>query len=144
MRFAPPRRGGPGGGMFDISDPACTLLFILIPLVLTFIGQRLYLHFVNVHTDLFVFGHNVHHLFVGVLMAMPAAFTLAFQPETPWLRLGALAVLGSGTSMVLDEVVFLIATDGANESYLKPVSLWGAVVLHGLAVALLLLLFFLS
>ncbi|MBM3995543.1 MAG: hypothetical protein FJ303_15515 [Planctomycetes bacterium] len=127
--------------MLDLSDRSITLLCVLVPLVLTFVCQRLYLHFINVNTDLYVLGHNVHHLFVGALMAIPAAFVLAFQPEAPWLRLGALAILGSGSAMVLDEVVFLIATDGANESYLKPVSVWGAIVLQALAVALLLLLY---
>ena len=127
--------------MFDANQPATTLLFILVPLAATFIGQRLYLHLINHNADLYLFGHNVHHLFVGAVMAIPAAFVLAFQPETPWLRLTALAVLGSGSSMVLDEVIFLVATDGSNDSYIKPVSLWGAVFMHALALGLLLLLY---
>lgn len=127
--------------MFDANDPTTTLLFLLVPLVLTFAGQRLYLHFVNVNTDLYVFGHNVHHLFVGAALALPAAYVLAFQPATPWLRLACLAVLGSGSAMVLDEMVYLIATDGANASYVKPISVWGAFVHIGLAVGLLLVLY---
>lgn len=35
--------------------------------------------------------------------------------------------------MVLDEVVYLITTDGSNAAYLTPISLWGAVVLVGIA-----------
>ena len=128
--------------MFDLEDRAATLLFILVPMLFTFACQRLYLHLIDFNTDLFLFGHNVHHLFVGVVMAVPAAFVLAFQPATPWLRFGALALLGSGSSMILDEVVFLIATDGANASYVKPVSLRGALILHGLAVGLLLGIYF--
>ncbi len=123
--------------MFDV-NPTTTLLYILIPLAVTFIGQRLYLHLVNGNTDLYLFGHNVHHLFVGAVMAIPAAFVLAFRPDAPWLTLGALAVLGSGSSMVLDELVYLIATDGTNASYVKPISLWGAIIAEGLAVILLL------
>jgi hypothetical protein len=130
--------------MFDPTDPTATLLFILIPLIVTFVSQRLYLHLINADTDLYIRGHNVHHLFVGAVMALPAAFLLAFRPSTPWLSLGALAMLGSGSAMVLDQIVFLIATDGSNASYLKPMSLWSAIVLETLAVALLLLIYFLS
>lgn len=48
-----------------------------------------------------------------------------------WTRRFACVAFGSGSAMVLDEVVFLIATDGSNQAYLTPVSLWGAVVLIG-------------
>lgn len=126
--------------MFEIT-PTTTLLFILVPLIATFAIQRLYLHLVNPNTDLYILGHNVHHLFVGALMAIPAAFVLAFRPEEPWLVFAALALLGSGSSMVLDQIVFLIATDGSNASYLKPVSLYGAIILEALAVVLLLVLY---
>ena len=34
--------------------------------------------------------------------------------------------------LALDEVVYLIATDGSNASYLLPVSFWGGVVVVGL------------
>lgn len=130
--------------MYDANHPATTLLFVLLPLALTFIGQRLYLHLINPDTDLNLFGHNVHHLFVGAVIAIPAAFILAFQPESPLLRLSALASLGSGSSMILDQVVFLIATDGSNASYLKPISLWSAVFLEIFASGLLVLLYMLS
>jgi hypothetical protein len=130
--------------MLDANHPLTPLLFILIPQGVTFVGQRCYLHFVDHNTDLYILGHNVHHLFVGVVMAIPAAFVLAFQPEIPILRFAALAILGSGVSMILDEFVFLIATDGTNDSYIKPISLWGAIVLQCLAVGLLLLLYALS
>jgi hypothetical protein len=122
-------------------NPTTTLLFILIPLVATFAGQRLYLHFVNVNTDLYILGRNVHHLFVGAALAIPAAFILAFRPDTPWLTFAALAALGSGSAMVLDELVYLIATDGSNASYVKPLSLWSAVALESLAVGMLLLIY---
>lgn len=130
--------------MFDVNHPTTTLLFILIPLAGTFIGQRLFLHLINPDADLYVLGHNVHHLFVGAAMAIPAAFILAFHPDTALLRLGALAALGSGSSMVLDELIYLIATDGTNASYLKPISLWSAIVLQGVATGLLLLIYALS
>ena len=45
----------------------------------------------------------------------------------------ALLVFGAGLAMALDEWVYLIATDGTNASYLLPVSLWGGIVVTGLA-----------
>ncbi len=46
--------------------------------------------------------------------------------------------------MVLDEVIYLIATDGSNASYLLPISLWGAVSLIGLTTVFVLTLYGLS
>jgi hypothetical protein len=130
--------------MFDVNDPATTLLFLLVPLVVTFIAQRLCLHLINPDMDLYILGHNVHHLFVGAAMVIPAAFVLAFQPAAALLRLGALAALGSGSAMVLDQMIYLIATDGTNASYLKPISLWSAIIMQILAAGLLLLIYVLS
>jgi hypothetical protein len=121
--------------------PLRALLLILLPLLVTFIGQRLYLHLVNPNSDLFIVGRNVHHLFVGAMLAIPAAFVIAFVPEASVVRWVALAALGVGCAMVLDQVVFLITTDGSNASYLKPISLWGAIVLEALAVVGLIALF---
>ena len=125
-----------------LDSPLFTLLLILLPLLATFIGQRLYLHLVNPNADLFIAGHNVHHLFVGALLAIPAALVIAFVPQASAARWAALVALGVGSAMVLDQIVFLITTDGSNASYLKPISLWGAIVLEMLAVVALIVLYF--
>lgn len=127
--------------MPGVEQPTTTLLLILVPLLLTEVGQRLYLHLVNPDADVFIAGYNVHHLYSGVLLEIPAAFVLAFGVQVPAVRAGALVALGVGSAMVLDQVIFLITTDGSNRSYLTPISLWGAVVLEGLAVVLLLALY---
>jgi hypothetical protein len=131
---------GTVGPMLDPSEPTATLLLILVPMLVVGVGQRLYLHLVNPNADLFVAGYNVHHLYTGVLIEIPAAFVLALGPPSSDLRALALLALGVGSAMVLDQVVYLVATDGTNQAYLRPISLWGAVVLEGLAVALLLVL----
>jgi hypothetical protein len=122
----------------DPSQPTATLLLILVPLLVVGVGQRLYLHLVNPDADLYVAGYNVHHLYAGALLEIPAAFALAFGGGPPAARAAALAALGAGSAMVLDQVVYLVTTDGSIRSYLRPISLWGAAVLEGLAVALLL------
>lgn len=117
------------------------LLYVLVPMWLTFLGQRCYLHFGNANADLFVAGYNVHHLFLGALIEISAAMVLVFGVRPDPLRRLAEVALGAGSAMVLDEVVYLITTDGSNAAYLLPISLWGAVVLMGLATAMLLALY---
>ena len=129
--------------MPPVDHPTTTLLLILVPLLAVEVGQRLYLHLVNPDADVHVAGYNVHHLYSGAVIEIPAAFVLAFGVP-PAVRAGALVALGVGSAMVLDQVIFLITTDGSNRSYLTPVSLWGAVVLEGLAVLLLLILWALA
>jgi hypothetical protein len=125
----------------SLDQPAATLLLILVPMLVTAVGQRLFLHLVNPDADVFIAGYNVHHLYSGTLLVIPAAFVLAFGVRALWGRGLALIVLGVGSAMVLDQVVYLITTDGSNAAYLKPISLWGAVVLIGLASVLLLVLY---
>jgi len=121
-------------------DHLARLGFILAPMLATIILQRVYLHAVDPNADLFLLGYNVHHLFTGVLIEIPAAFVIAFRPHRMLTRRLAEMALGVGSAMVLDEVIYLIATDGSNAAYLTAVSLWGAVVLISAAALLLILL----
>src|SRR5262245_5761305 len=111
------------------SDSKSTLLFILIPMLATFLVLRLYLHLVNPNTDLYVAGYSVHHLFTGTLIEITAAFILAFGVHRCVFRQMTLMALGVGSAMVLDEVIYLITTDGTNLSYVTPISLWAAVTI---------------
>ena len=116
--------------------PKQTLLFIMIPLLATFACQRLYLHFAGV-THVYPGGYLVHHLFFGVLMVIPAAFALAFGIRQRRTAVVALGVLGSGSAMVLDEIVYLVATKASDDDYVSRLSLGGAVVFIALGVVLL-------
>ena len=120
--------------------PRQTLLLILLPLLGTVLCQRLYLHLVGVQ-HIYPGGYLVHHLFVGVLMVIPAAFLLAFGTRRRWVALAAPAVLGSGSAMILDEIVYLVATKASDDDYVSGVSLRGAIVFISLAVLLLLLIY---
>src|SRR5262249_48977354 len=124
----------------DRDDPRTTVLLILVPMLAMVLGLRLYLHGIDVETDLRVAGHEVHHLFTGSLIETAAAFALAFGPRRRPLRRAALAALGAGSGMVLDEVVYLVTTDGSNAAYLTPLSLGGACVLLTASVVWLLVL----
>src|SRR4051812_22348122 len=86
-----------------------TLLLVLLPMLATFAGQRLYLHLVGVR-HVYPAGYLVHHLFTGTLIVIAAAFVLAFGTRNRALAVLALAALGVGAAMVLDELVYLVAT----------------------------------
>jgi hypothetical protein len=107
---------------------------LLCSMGLTFALLRAYLHF-SPDTDLNIGHYNIHHLFTGLLLIAVGGIPLAImEASTPGLKL-ARWIFGAGLGMALDEWVYLIATDGSNASYLLPVSLWGGVVVIGLAMA---------
>lgn len=108
------------------------LRWLLIPMVGTVMVIRAYLHLVNPDTDLIIAGHEVHHLFSGAVVVLLAAFTLAFGVEGARRR-ATVSLLGVGAGLVLDEIVFLVATDGSNRAYLTPVSVRGAIVSTAIA-----------
>jgi hypothetical protein len=110
---------------------------ILLPMVLTFVTQRLVLHHSSPDTHVFVAGFLVHHLFSGVLILVPTAFALALGIKSALKRNVALVTLGFSSAMVLDEVIYLVCTDGTGTAYRGAVSFWGAVVLLTLAAIFL-------
>jgi hypothetical protein len=64
------------GDRFHLT-PKGTLLLILVPMLATFVGQRLYLHLIRVQ-HIYPAGYLLHHLFTGTLIVIPSAFILAF------------------------------------------------------------------
>lgn len=105
---------------------------LVLSMAVTFIGLRVALH-ISPDSDFNVGPYNIHHLFTGVLLIAAGGIPLAvFRGSTVKLDL-ALLVFGAGLAMALDEWVYLVATDGTNASYLLPVSLWGGLVVTGLA-----------
>lgn len=107
-------------------------ILLILSIGLTVIALRIALHN-SPDSDFGVAGYNIHHLFTGLLLIAAGGIPLAIFRETSRLMDAALAVFGVGLGMALDEWVYLIATDGSNASYLVPVSLYGAVVVVGLA-----------
>jgi hypothetical protein len=116
-----------------------TLLLIVLPMLATVIGLRLYLHFVHVQ-HVYPGGYLVHHLFLGVFILIPAAFLLAFGTRH---RVLARVALGVGSGLILDEMVYLVATKTSDADYVSRVSVVGSVVLIAAAVVFLVVLYFL-
>jgi len=105
-------------------------------LLATFVVLRLYLHNFP-GTNFNVGAYNVHHLFTGLLLVTMGGLPLAiFHGTHRALDLSAI-VFGVGLGMALDEWVYLITTDGSDDSYLLPVSLWGGVVMVAITLVYL-------
>lgn len=113
---------------------ASRVRIFLVTFVTTFVIVRAWL-WMTPDADFNVAGYNIHHLYTGVLLLLGSMLPLALgaAPGAPALLLTAVA--GIGLSLVVDEWVYLIATDGTNTSYLLPVSFWGAVAMHTLVFA---------
>jgi hypothetical protein len=114
-----------------------TLLLILLPMMATVFALRLYLHLVHVR-HIYPGGYLVHHLFLGVLIQVPAAFLLAFGTRH---RVLARVALGIGSGLILDEVVYLVATKASDADYVSRTSFIGSFVLIFAAVIFLLALY---
>ena len=123
--------------------PKQTLLLIWLPMLATFAGQRLHLHLGGVQ-HVYPAGYLLHHLYTGALLVIPAAYLLAFDPRNRWVAIFARVALGIGSAMVLDEVVYLVATQASDEDYVSIFSLGGAVLLLFLATVLLFALYWLQ
>lgn len=113
-----------------ISDRA----LLIAGLVGTFALMRASL-FLRPNADLNLGGYNIHHLHTGVLITTLCAIPLAVASPRGLARKVLVAGLGVGLSLALDEVVYLIATDGSNASYLTPISWIGGIVLVAAAAA---------
>lgn len=120
--------------------PKQTLLLILLPMLGVVGCLRLYLHLVQVQ-HVYPGGYLVHHLFTGVLILIPAAFILAFEPRRRSVAIGARVALGIGSGLVLDEITYLVMTKATDEDYVSRTSWLGSVGFVTLAVIVLWMLF---
>ena len=77
-------------------------------------------------------------IFIGALIEIPAAFLLAFG--TRYRRLARVAV-GIGSGLMLDELVYLVATGASDADYVSRTSLVGSFVFVALAVIFVIVLF---
>jgi len=111
-------------------------LLILLPMLGTVLCLRLYLHLVRVQ-HVYPGGYLVHHLFLGVLIELPAAFILAFGARNRVVAFLAPVALGVGSGMILDEVTYLVATQASDRDYVSWVSLGGSVAFIAMAAIVL-------
>jgi hypothetical protein len=113
-----------------------TFWLLVMPMLGIVAAIRGYVHLVQIH-HIYLAGYVVHHLFWGVLLVLPSSFVLAFRPPQHWLANVATVVLGAGAGLVLDEIVYLVATNGTDKDYVSGISVGGSLLFISLAVIVL-------
>ena len=116
----------------DVVPPSRRLKILLVAMIGTFVVTRASLMF-RPNADFDIAGYNVHHMFTGFLIAAACAIPLALVPARRRVTEALVAGLGVGLALGLDEVVYLIVTDGSNASYLTRPSWIGGIVFVALA-----------
>jgi len=109
---------------------------IFLPMTGTVLSIRAFHHLLGVH-HVYISGHIVRHLFSGVLLLIPSAFVVAFGTPYRWLAILIRMTIGISSGMILDEIVFLIVTQGGDNDYLSGISLGGSAAFIFLATLML-------
>ena len=105
------------------------LTVFLACLVGTFVLMRAWLT-ARPNADFNIGGHNVHHLYTGAIVVTLCCVPLALARFTDRIRRMLVGGLGVGLALVLDEIVYLIVTDGSNAAYLtRPSWIGGALLI---------------
>src|SRR3989338_3262351 len=92
-------------------------------LLITFFLTRFFLYlFPDVNLN--IGKYNIHHLFVGVVLLIIVIVLLVVGIKTK----SVFVIGGVGAALALDQIVFLITTDGGDITYLGNISFWGAIV----------------
>lgn len=94
-------------------------LTILIVRILVLIVQE---------KSLMIFGYEVHHLYPGIALVLISGFSRFFSKD--WkINNFDLTFFAIGAGLIIDEVVFLIFTQGNHSDYFSLISNLGAIVL---------------
>ena len=112
------------------------LRVFIISLLFTLVLFRAFLS-VLPSANLNFFGYNIHHLFIGAFLTV--ILLLLFSVGI--INKITIILAGISSALILDEIVYLIATDGSDASYLTAVSLWGAITLIAIILTLAIILY---
>ena len=112
------------------------LIIFISSLLITLVLLRISLLF-SPSTNLYIFRYNIHHLFIGAFLIVILLVLFIFEIINKFTIIFA----GISSALVLDEIVYLIATDGSDISYLSSVSLFGAIILTGIILILTIVLY---
>ena len=99
------------------------VLYFIVSLVVTLFSTRFFL-FLSPSTNLYFGGYNVHHLYVGAVILIFVLLMMMFNIISSFLFI----ISGVGTAFIIDELVYIIATDGSDASYLGFLSLTGTII----------------
>lgn len=100
-------------------------------LLLMFIITRIYLWFFP-HANINLGPYNVHHLYVGAVLLILAVILIILGISNHFV----IILAGISSALILDQLVFLTATDGADLTYLGKTSWWGGIIVVLIVVVL--------
>ena len=112
------------------------LKIFIITLILTMLALRIYL-WLFPSSNLYIFNYNIHHLFIGAFLIIVILVLFIFSIINKF----TLILAGISSALILDEIIYLIATDGSDISYLSAVSLFGAIILTAIILILTIVLY---
>lgn len=113
-----------------------TKIFV-ISLLATLTLLRLFL-ITSPASNLYIFGYNVHHLFIGAFLMIIILILFIFDIINKF----TIILAGISSALVLDEIVYLIATDGSDISYFTPISLLGAIISTSIILIIIIILYY--
>jgi hypothetical protein len=111
-------------------------LFLLISLLGTITILRVFLYFFP-FVNLTIRTVNIHHLYLGALVLVLLIPFLLTEMKSLFISV----LVGIAAALVVDELVYLVATDGSDLAYFSTVSWIGMILLVSIVLGLI---FFLS
>ncbi len=115
------------------------LSIFLTSLIITLALTRIYLHFFPL-TNFNVGSYNIHHFFTGVLILLGTSLFYLFDK----INVYTLILGGIGAAWVVDELVYLLFTNGSDQAYLTQRSLLGAILMTSCVIVLLSILYYIK
>ena len=86
--------------------------------------------FIFPSANLNIGNYNIHHLYIGAFLIIIALTFFILGIVNKYIIIFA----GISSALVLDQIVYLIATNGSDASYLTLVSLIGAFILSAIVI----------
>ena len=100
-----------------------TIRLFIAALLLTFIITRMYL-WLFPHANINLGPYNIHHLYVGSVLLILTVILILLGISNKLV----IILAGISSALILDQLVFLTATDGGDLTYLGKTSLWGGII----------------
>ena len=98
----------------------------LVFFVLTILFFRILVGIIG-DTSLILFGHEIHHFYMGVFFVLFSGYRQFFS-ENKIIDKINMRIFAVGTGMIVDESIFMIATAGQHLDYFSMRSLFGAIL----------------
>ena len=98
------------------------IYFFTSALLLTFMITRVYL-WIFPHANINLGPYNIHHLYIGAVLLIVTAILMIAGIH----HFMVIILAGISSALILDQLVFLTASDGGDLTYLGKTSFWGGV-----------------